>query len=160
MLLLSGSYNTTLNLPLLTHNTGVFVDGVGQCKHHVKINAVDTEHALPPLKTFISFVWSSVLTVAIHNHADIMDDPINYSPASYRKAAYRQYILKEHGHLGRGNRRIIPSCVVRCVRDKYPAPDGLYLGFRVYLFTYLFIIYPPIDYIINLFLTHCNNTCY
>ena len=74
----------------------------------------------------------SVLTVAIHNRADIMADPINYSPASYRKAAYRQYILKEYGHLGRGNRRIIPSCVVWCVRDKYPAPDGHYLGFREY----------------------------
>ena len=74
----------------------------------------------------------SVLTVAIHNRADIMADPINYSPASYRKAAYRQYILKEYGHLGRGNRRIIPSCVVWCVRDKYPAPDGQYLGFREY----------------------------
>ena len=64
--------------------------------------------------------------VAIHNRADIMADPINYSPASYRKAAYGQYILKEYGHLGRGNHRIIPSCVVWCVRDNtLPLMDNI-----------------------------------
>ena len=73
----------------------------------------------------------SVLTVAIHNRADIYANLIDYSPASYRKAAY-MYILKEHGYLGRGNRRIIPSCVVLCIRDRYPAPDGQYLGFKEY----------------------------
>ena len=71
----------------------------------------------------------SVLTVAIHNRADIYANSIDYSPASYRKTAYRQYILKEHG---RGNRRIIPSCVVLCIRDRYPSPDGQYLGFKEY----------------------------
>ena len=71
----------------------------------------------------------SVLTVAIHNRADIYADPIDYSPASYRKASYRQYILKEYGHLGRGNRRVLPSSVVWCVRNKYPAPEG---GFKEY----------------------------
>ena len=74
----------------------------------------------------------SVLTVAIHNRADIMADPISYSPSSYRKAAYRQYILWVYGYLGRGNRRVIPSCVVMCIRRWYPAPDGVYLGFKEY----------------------------
>ena len=69
--------------------------------------------------------------VAIHNCVDIYANPRDYSPASYHKAAYRQ-ILKEHGYLGRGNRRIIPSCVVLCIRDRYPAPDGQYLGFKEY----------------------------
>ena len=60
-----------------------------------------------------------VLSVAIHNRADIRADPIDYSPASYRKAAYRQFIL---GYLGRRNRRVVPSCVVLAIRPMYPSP--------------------------------------
>ena len=74
----------------------------------------------------------AVLTVAIQNRADIYADAVVFSPANYRKAAYRQYILWVYGYLGRGNRRVIPSCVVLCIRNWYPAPDGIYLGFREY----------------------------
>ena len=73
-----------------------------------------------------------VLTVAILNRVDITADPIDYSPSSYRKAAYRQYILWIHGYLGRGNRRVVPSCVVLAIRRWYPSPTGLYMGFREY----------------------------
>ena len=73
-----------------------------------------------------------VLSVAIEARSDIYADDPEYNPASYRKAAYRQFILWQHGHLGRGNRRVVPSCVVWSVRSKYPAPDGVYLGFREY----------------------------
>ena len=73
-----------------------------------------------------------VLTVAILNRADIRADPIDYSPASYCKAAYRQYILWMHGFLGRGNRRVILSCVIWAVRHFYPSVSGTYMGFREY----------------------------
>ena len=73
-----------------------------------------------------------VLSVAIHNRADIRADPIDYSPGSYRKAAYRQFILWAHGYLGRGNRRVVPSCVVLAIRRWYPSPTGIYLGFKEY----------------------------
>ena len=44
-----------------------------------------------------------VLTVAILNRVDRRADSIDYSPSSYRKAAYRQYILWIRGYLGREN---------------------------------------------------------
>lgn len=66
----------------------------------------------------------TVLTVTIHNRADIRADHIDYSPSSYRKAAYRQYILWRHGYLGSGVRRVIPSYAVLCVRSWYPSLYG------------------------------------
>ena len=53
-----------------------------------------------------------------------MGDRPNYGPSGYRKAAYRQYIIATYGYLGRGIRRVAPSCVVRCIRRWYPSHDG------------------------------------
>ena len=74
----------------------------------------------------------NVLTIAIINRSETFVSPLDYSPASYRKAAYRQYVLWKEGRLGRGNRIVVPSCVVWSVRTRYPAPDGQYLGFKEY----------------------------
>ena len=73
-----------------------------------------------------------VLSIAIVNHSDVFADDPEYTSSSYRKAAYRQWILWQHGYFGRANRRVTPSCVVWAVRDRYPSPDGLYLGFKEY----------------------------
>lgn len=71
-----------------------------------------------------------VLQLAIRARCDIQADEPDYSTQSYRKAAYRQYTLWKYGKLGRGNRKILPSCVVLAIRQAYPAPDGVYMGFR------------------------------
>lgn len=75
---------------------------------------------------------TDVLSIAIVSGSDILASTPDYSRASYRKAAYRQWTMWQHGYLGRGNRRVVPSCVVWAVRNKYPAPDGIYLGFKEY----------------------------
>ena len=72
----------------------------------------------------------NVLEVAIKARCDIRADDIEFSTNSYLKAAYRQYILWRYGRLGKGNRGVCPSCVVRMIRMAYPAPDGNYLGFK------------------------------
>ena len=71
-----------------------------------------------------------VLRVAVRNNCDWRADPIIYSHSNFRKAAYRQYILWVYGRLGRGNRRVAPSCVVCRIRSRYPSSYGTYLGFR------------------------------
>ena len=71
-----------------------------------------------------------VLTIAIHRRYDNYGDEPLFTPAEYRKAAYRQYIIWQHTYLGRGNHKVIPSCVMWAVTNRYPAPDGQYLGFK------------------------------
>ena len=73
-----------------------------------------------------------VLSVCIINRSDFFGDDPEFSPSNYRKAAYRQYIMYQHGYLGRAVRKVIPSCVVWKVRDNYPAPDNNYLGYKEY----------------------------
>lgn len=72
------------------------------------------------------------LSIAIVGRSDDFADTPEYSLASYRKAAYRQWIMWYHGYLGRHNQQMIPSCVVWAVHNAYPAPDGVYLGFKEY----------------------------
>ena len=71
-----------------------------------------------------------VLVMAIRGRCDIRAEDPDYSTNSFRKAAYRQYILWRYKKLGRGNRRVCPSCVVLTIKQIYPAQDGVYMGYR------------------------------
>jgi P2X purinoceptor 7 len=71
-----------------------------------------------------------VLTMAIRGRSDIRADEPDYSTNSFRKAAYRQYILWRYKKLVKGNRKVVPSCVVLTIRHLYPADDGVYMGFK------------------------------
>lgn len=71
-----------------------------------------------------------ILEVCIKARSDIRADEFNFSMESFRKAAYCQFALWKYGKLGRGNRRVLPACAVRMIRQAYPSPDGRYMGFR------------------------------
>ena len=71
-----------------------------------------------------------VLQLNITARADLRADDLNFNTNSFRKAAYRQFALWKYGRLGRDNRRILPSCVVTVIRNAYPSPDGIYMGFK------------------------------
>lgn len=54
------------------------------------------------------------------------------SSRQYRLVAYRmvtEWALKGE-KLGKGHRRVLPSCVVDLIRTKYPSPNGQYQGFK------------------------------
>jgi hypothetical protein len=48
----------------------------------------------------------------------------------FRNQAYRNFILWQHGKLGRGIRKRTPSCVVLAIRNRFPAPDEVYRGYH------------------------------
>ena len=50
---------------------------------------------------------------------------------AYRLAAYRQFVHWTYSRLGRGIRKVIPSCVVAAVRHEFPEADGIYTGFKL-----------------------------
>ena len=51
------------------------------------------------------------------------------STKSFRKAEYNQFILARHEHLGKGNVRVCPFCVVLQIRRQYPSLTGVYMGY-------------------------------
>lgn len=71
-----------------------------------------------------------VLELCIRNTGEIRNDREDTSTRAFRKAAYRQFVLARFGYLGKGNRRVCPSCVVVKIRERYPSITGVYMGFR------------------------------
>ncbi|XP_052213985.1 uncharacterized protein LOC127832518 [Dreissena polymorpha] len=93
----------------------------------------EPRHCFSLLPDFTVLVLDpAVLRLARLQRRDILllDDADEEDPhKANRHAAYRQYILWAHGRLGVGNRRVIPSCCVWAIRDKYPNPFQIYVGF-------------------------------
>lgn len=72
----------------------------------------------------------NVLEIAMRYREDVLVLNNIRNKQNFRHAAYRQYILWQHGRLGRGNRRVVPSCCVMAIRARYPSPNGIYTGYR------------------------------
>ena len=116
---------------LLIHQIGVFVVYVDQCPRKSKTSAANLKKCITLTSRFTKLCLDpDVLELCIRNRADIRNDHEDNSTRAFRKAAYRQFILARHGHLGKGNRRVCPSCVVLKIRERFPSVTGIYMGFR------------------------------
>jgi hypothetical protein len=69
--------------------------------------------------------FEDVLNAGAYRGAAGHDDNSNR-----RRAAYSEFVLKHYGRQGTGNRRVIPSCCIWKIRDKYPDRYNQYRGFE------------------------------
>ncbi len=72
----------------------------------------------------------NVLEIAMRYREDVLVLNNVRNNQNFQHAAYWQYVLWQHGQLGRGNRRVVPSCCVLAIRNRYPSPNGIYTGYR------------------------------
>lgn len=54
----------------------------------------------------------------------------NMNNEAYRYHAYVSYINMVYGFLGRRKRKVIPACIVNHIREMWPDPVGVYVGFK------------------------------
>ena len=57
---------------------------------------------------------------------NLRGDALVYENDAFRYAAYRQFMWWIHNSLGKGVRRVIPSCAIWAIRNKYPQEEGKY----------------------------------
>ena len=72
----------------------------------------------------------NVLDLAMRYRKDVLVMDHTRNNENFRHTAYRQYVLWQYGRLGKGNRRVVPSCCVLAIRLRYPSPNGVYTGYR------------------------------
>ena len=48
---------------------------------------------------------------------------------NYRYHAYRSYVKYIYGLLGKFNRKVVPACLVKRIREFYPSDSGSYVGY-------------------------------
>ena len=68
-----------------------------------------------------------VLDLAVKGNADWLCFNFNQDDnSSWKYTAYQQYTMWHWGHLGRGNRNVIPARIVKIIRERFPDKFGNY----------------------------------
>ena len=71
-----------------------------------------------------------VLKTVLHMLNNVRGDEINIQNKSLRYAGYRQFTWWVHNRLGKGVRKVIPSCTLWAIRDEYAEPNHYYVPFQ------------------------------
>ncbi|CAJ0921566.1 unnamed protein product [Ranitomeya imitator] len=74
----------------------------------------------------------SSIVQGLHFFFFICNNYTTFISSKKRKTAYRAFTAWIHGFLGKGNRRPIPSCVVKLVREAFPEEHQEYMGFKLH----------------------------
>lgn len=75
-------------------------------------------------------VLKNVLVGLHESKGDPLEDENEIKNRSLRFAAYKQFVWWVFHRLGKGNRRVLPSCVLWCIRKKFPEANGQYVRFK------------------------------
>ena len=85
---------------------------------------------LPHMDLYI--IQPGVLNMAVGIWNDVRAQNVaqnhNERNRQLRYAAYRNFVMWQHGVLGSGNRVVVPSCAVIRIRRSYPDSGGQYRG--------------------------------
>lgn len=69
--------------------------------------------------------------IAYRYHVDELQRiPENFENKNMRFGCYKQFTYWVYNRLGRGIRKVIPSCVIWAIRNSYPDSDGNYVEFE------------------------------
>lgn len=87
------------------------------------------------LSSFIKNMLSEeVLGVDVSQYLEenwpLGDDELAQTHKIYRHVSYRRCSRWVFDILGKKCRRVFPSCVYKCIREKFASPDGLYTHFK------------------------------
>ena len=75
-------------------------------------------------------ILKNVLVGLHETRGDPLENDKDLQSRSPRFPAYKQFIWWIFQHLGKRNRRVIPSCVVWSIRKLFPEADGQYTRFK------------------------------
>ena len=74
---------------------------------------------------FLKLCYVFALAIEIRSY-----DALLLSFRNYPYASCKQFTWWTHSRLGKGIRKVAPSCVVRSIRKNYPSENGVYIDFR------------------------------
>ena len=95
----------------------------------------ENKFCVQPICLSLALVFKNIcldrenIQTAIRNLADTFVFTPMYENNAMRHAAYRHYVMCQHGHLGSGRQLVIPYCYVWAISSLYRSSTGVYTGF-------------------------------
>ena len=103
-----------------------------------KLSAAQSQgfNCITSLSSFVNNILTEdVLCVDVAQYLEdnwpLGDDELAQKHKLYRHVAYQRCSRWIFEILGKKCRRVFPSCVYKCIRDKFASPDGIYTHFKL-----------------------------